>query len=108
MARATCLLFAGTDFLTVWIITPKENTVTTQEQTKILPGVLMKNDQRSGLVAARYRLSNERNMPASAAHRAKNMTSRPLIVVLFCMRHKTACGQGSPCLNGPRKLMSGR
>ena len=56
---------------------PIEMTMMMEEHTNANPGLLSKNDQISGLVAARYRLSNARKMPASHAHKAKKIIATP-------------------------------
>jgi hypothetical protein len=77
MAINTYFLFVGTQFITLRIAHPIEKTMMMEEHRNIHPGLLLKNDQISGLVAARYKLSNARKMAASPAHKAKKIIDTP-------------------------------
>jgi hypothetical protein len=71
------LIFVGAHFLVMRIAHPREKTMMMEEHRNIHPGLLCKNDQKSGLVAARYRLSNARKIPASHALKANKIIDTP-------------------------------
>jgi len=66
IAKAMRLLFAGVDSFRVQMMMLTENNTTMHEHTNIHPGVLSKKYEASDRVAARYRLTSDRNTPPIA------------------------------------------